>query len=401
MLKIVNMNKAKTVKYILINAVLAVSVLLFVSGCSKMFRGKDNTEPPAKLEKFKPLIKVIKVWERDIGVGTRKLTLRLKPVIHGKHVFAADYKGRVTALSLDNGKVVWKSDTKKRVSSGPVVNHKVAIVGTTDGEVIALDTKTGKQIWVAKATSEVLATPAISGDIVVIRSIDGQIIGLEIGTGKRLWIYGKPAPVLTIRGNSAPIVSYDKVYVGFDNGKIVSLRADKGSVNWEKTITLISGRTELERLVDIDSDPLIYEDSLYVSAYQGRLTSINTKTGQVQWNRKMSSVKSLAADANSIFVTDEKSHIWAIDRNTGAPLWKQDALTARLVTGPTVMGKYIVVGDFDGYLHWLSKKDGSFVARKRADGRGYLEAPVSYKNSIIILGRGGELAMFRIGKLSK
>ncbi len=374
-----------------------ILVLSATAGCGKMFRGKDNADPPAKLTEFTPEIKITRVWERDTGAGTGKLTLRLKPYIYNKWVYTADYKGRLTALDLKKGSVRWQVSTKKKIASGPIANHKVVVVGTSDGEVIAYSAKNGKQIWNAPATSEVLASPVISGFVVIARAIDGQIVGLDLMTGKRLWIYGKPAPILTVRGNSAPVVSFDNVFVGFDTGKIVNLLAKNGAVAWEKTIAMMSGRTELDRLVDIDSDPLIYENTLYVSAFQRQLVAIDLKSAEYRWNRKISSFKTMAADARRLYVTDANSHVWAFDRKTGTPLWKQDKLTNRSVTGPAIVGDYIVVADYKGYLHWLSKKDGHFVARVRGDSKGYLEAPVSLGSMIVVMGRGGELAMYRLG----
>ncbi len=242
----------------------------------------------------------------------------------------------------------------------------------------------------------VLAAPVMTKDIVVVRTVDGAITALHSQTGRQLWRYYKRAPILTIRGNSSPVIFGKRVYVGFDNGKVVSLDLNTGRLMWQYTATEVRGRTELERLVDIDADPVIRSGVLYVSTYQGKLVAISLDNTRMIWSYKISAFKNIAVDDQTVYVTDEKSRIWAFNRTTGSIIWKQEKLFARKVTGSAVIGNYVVVGDYKGYLHWIQRGSGKIVARIRMDRKGYIEAPIVHNNLIITLGRSGQLAVFKI-----
>ncbi len=367
-------------------------------GGGKFFKGKDNAEKPKKLIKYKREIEIKRLWEKDTGSGVGKLTLRLKASIDSDRVYSADYRGRVSAYKLKDGDKIWSIDTKKPISSGTSVGFGKVFVGTSQGEVLAINAINGKIIWKSRVSSEVLSAPGVGRSIVVIRSIDGVITGLSSNTGQKIWQYKRRAPRLTIRGSSAPIVSGSTVYAGFDNGKVVGLNVNTGRLLWQRSISAIRGRTEIERLADIDTDPIIRDGVLYVAGYQGKLAAISIKDVQLLWTRKMSSIKSLAVDYKNVYVTDEHSQVWAYDKSTGVSVWKQSSMRARKMTGPAVLGEYIVVGDYQGYLHWLSRDDGRVVARYKADGRGYIEAPTVINNMLITLGKGGELTALSIRK---
>ncbi len=372
-----------------------------LSGCSwvgNYLAGKDNTEPPAKLTPVKSVFTVHRVWQRDTGRGSAELSLRLKPHLVGDRVFVVDLKGTVTALTASTGQVLWTTETKQAISSGPGANEHIVVVGTTQGRLVALKADSGKILWTAKLTSEILAPPIVAGNQVLARTIDGRITGMTLQNGQRLWSYARPTPVLTIRGNSMPVVHKGRVYVGWDDGYVTCLQADTGHVVWEKSMTQVRGRTELERLVDIDADPVIDNDVLYVTAYQGRLVAVNLASGQVLWERKMSAFKSITLDDRFIYVTDEHSHIWAFERQHGTLAWKQTELTARKLTGPTVIDGMLVVADYEGYIHWLSLKDGKIQGRNRGDSKGYLEAPLVHAKHVLVLGRSGTLSVFSTQK---
>ena len=382
---------------------IALVCLLNLSACGKrsFFEAKDNSEPPAKLTSIKEKIDVRRVWQEDAGGGVGKLTLRLNAALSGGQVFVADYRGRLSAYTLDKGRRVWSVETKKPLSAGPTVANGKVIVASSEGDVLAHDAKTGKQLWKVRVTSEVLSAPSISNSIVVIRSIDGVLTGLNINTGGVLWHYRRRAPKLTIRGSSQPAIVGDLIYAGFDNGKIACIRAFNGRVVWERTVSPVRGRTEIERLNDIDADPLVHDGTMYVATYQGKLAAFNLTDVQLLWTRKMSSTKSMAIDSQNIYLTDDHSQVWAFNRQTGVSLWKQSGLRARKMTGPAVIGDYVVVGDFQGYLHWLDRRTGEIVGRYRGDSKGYIEAPITVGDRLIVYGKSGELAVLRYKELKK
>lgn len=384
---------------IIIKASVVSLVVLFVSGCGKTsgyFAGKDNSEQPAKLNRLKNEIKIRRVWEKDTGGGVGELTLRLSPAIEGNRVYSADYKGRITAIDIKRGRRLWTVHLKKPVSSGPTVSNGKLAVGTSQGEVLLLNAKTGKLEWKNRVSSEVLSAPAIGNGVVVVRSIDGVITALHEKTGGKMWRYKRRAPVLTIRGSSAPVIANGRIYAGFDNGKVACISPQNGRILWERSITVVRGRTELERLVDIDTDPVINNGILYIAGYQGKLAAVDVKEAQLLWTQSTSSTKSLAVDEKHVYVTDEHSQIWAYDRVTGVSVWKQGTMRARKLTGPVVFGNYIVAGDYQGYLHWLDKFSGRVVARYRADSKGYIEAPRVANKTLIALGRSGDLTALKV-----
>lgn len=369
-------------------------IALVVAGCSK-FSTKDNVDPPTKLKPVKATIQISHIWSHDAGVGTAKLSFRLRPAVKNGVVYTADVRGRVNAYRLKTGKRLWSIELKKPVSSGPTVDDNLLVVGTTDGEVIALGVKAGKKKWLARVSSEVLAAPLIDEGVIVTRTINGELQGLSADTGKSLWVYRRRAPLLTMRGNSSPVAWKGLLYAGFDDGKMASIKTTTGRLIWEQAITLIRGRNELDRLVDIDSDPVVYGGILYVVTFQGKLAAINIRARQLLWSRKLSSFKNITVDSQRVYVTDDKSRVWAFDNQTGVAVWKQESLLHRKLTGPASSGKYIVVGDLEGHLHWLSKSDGSIVARTRGDKSGFIESPVSVDGFVISIGRKGELSVHK------
>jgi outer membrane protein assembly factor BamB len=216
-----------------------------------------------------------------------------------------------------------------------------------------------------KASSEVLALPTGANGVAVIRTVDGRVYGLDADSGKRIWIHDRTVPLLTLRGNSAPLIHNGIVITGSDSGKLAALTLKTGTVLWETQIADPKGRTELERMVDIDAQPVVVEDVVYVITYQGRLATVQLQSGRMMWARDISSYSGIALDPYRIYVSDTESQVWALNRFTGATLWRQDKLLRRSITGPVLQGPYLAVADYDGYVHWLKREDGRIVARKR------------------------------------
>jgi outer membrane protein assembly factor BamB len=356
--------------------------------------GEDNVEPPAPLVEFTPRLNVIQLWTSKAGGGTDKQYLRLTPAVAGQRLYVAGTGGTVAALDATNGKTLWTTRVRETITGGPGVGENSVLVGTLNGKIILLNAETGREQWRAQLTSEVLAPPARAEGTVVARTIDGKVFGLDARDGKRLWIYDRTVPSLTLRGTSSPKIDSGIVVAGFDAGRLAGLELRTGRLLWEATVAASRGRSELERMVDIDADPVIVDGVVYVSSYQGQLAAVQLESGRVMWNRETSSHAGISIDDSSLFLTDHSSHVMAFDRYGGTSIWKQDKLTARGVTGPAVIGDYVVVGDLEGYLHWMDKSDGRFVARTRIAKERIIAQPVVVGSIVYAYATDGSVAAF-------
>lgn len=378
-------------------------VVLALAGCSSIsetvtgfFEDKDNTEPPAELTDFTARASVETVWEVSAGASSSKLYVRLLPAISEGKMFTAGISGRVTALDASNGSQFWQVDTQLPVRGGPGAGEGLVLLGTADAEVVALSQQDGSERWRAKVASEVLAAPKIGNGVVVARSIDGRIYGLNAADGKRLWIYDSQVPVLTLRGVSSPVIEGRGVVAGLANGRLVALRLSDGVVLWESAIARPRGRSELDRIVDIDSEPVIANGVIHAVTFQGNIATIALENGRGLWRREMSSHAGLSADQTYLFVTDENSEIWALDRRDGRSYWKQDKLRARKVTAPVPLAGYVVVGDLEGYVHVLSREDGSFVARKKVSSSPIIAPPIVRDGKVYVSSSDGRVTALQI-----
>lgn len=387
---------------------LIVALLITLSGCSSVresvtdsvsgwFSDKDNAEPPAKLEDFAASVVVSQRWSASVGSSSTKLYVRLQPRIDGDRIYAAGAKGHVSAYDVNTGQLLWQVDTKLPLRGGPGSGDGLVLLGTADAEVIALDRNSGAERWRTKVSSEVLASPTADEGVTVARSIDGRIYGLSSVDGKRIWIYDSSEPVLTLRGTSAAVISNGGVIAGLSNGKLVALLLKNGALLWESRIAIPTGRSELERIVDIDADPIVADGVVHVATYQGNIATVALENGRGLWNRKMSSHAGIGADSNVLYVTDEDSAIWALDRRSGSSYWKFDKLRARKLSAPAAFGDYIVVGDLEGYVHFLDRKSGAFAARIRVGSSPIVAAPIVAGDTVFISSSAGQLTALRIG----
>jgi len=393
-------------KFILYALCGTLTVLL--AGCSTVsksvatvtdyFQGTDNTEPPAELVKFTPTVKIRTLWSHRVGSGFDGQYLKLRPVVVDQRVYAAERKGHVRAFDALDGKSLWETSTEAPLAGGPGVGDGLAVVGSSDGEVIAIEAENGRIRWRVRVSSEVLSQPRITRNIVVVRTVDGKIHGLDAKSGKRVWVYDRTVPLLTLRGTSSPAIAGNTLVAGFDSGRLVALALGNAQVLWEARVSLPKGRSELQRLVDIDADPVIAGDTVYAVTYHGRIAAFDLTSGSVVWRRDMSSNTGLWVDERQVYVTDERSHVWALDRRDSASMWKQSKLEARGVTAPVGFGDYIVVGDAQGYVHWLRREDGQFAARLRVDSSGIIAAPIATDDAVYVYGAGGELAALTVAE---
>jgi len=356
----------------MINRFLLIIVIAVLNGCgvtdsvSEYFKGdSDNAEPPAELVEFTQRLNVIALWSKNIGSGTDKQYLKLAPVVVNQRLYVADAKGRIQALDATNGNTVWSIDADTRITGGPGFGENTVLIGTGEGLTIAYSADNGAELWRAQVSSEILSPPQKAHNTVVVRTGDGKVFGLSGNSGKRLWIYDRTVPSLTLRGTSTPTIDGDLVIAGFDGGRMAALDVRSGKLIWEAQVATARGRSELERMVDIDSTPLVVEGVIYIATFQGHLSAMQAETGRVLWDRDISSYAGFDADEQNIYVTGDKSQIYVFDRFTSTSVWEQEKLHLRSITAPASIGDYIVVGDFEGYLHWMSKASGKFVARNR------------------------------------
>lgn len=382
----------------MIRRVSLLFLLVLNAGCS-WFGGSDNSIPPAELKSIAQPIGVRQLWETTVGAGAEKQFIRLTPALADGRIYAASHDGTVMALDALSGQRLWQIATQLPISGGVGVSKTgLALVGTSKGQVVALRQADGQEAWRAQVSSEVLAPPRAGGGVVVVRTIDGKFTGLDVRTGERRWVYAYATPALSLRGSAPPLLTHDLVIAGLDTGKLLVLSLDKGLPVTEKTVAAPRGRTEIERLIDIDSEPRIFGDTLYLAAYRGSVAAIDMRNGNLVWNRELSSYAGLDVDAKQVYVSDDADAVLALDRRSGGALWKQPELTGRRLSAPAATDEYVVVGDFEGYLHWLSKNSGAVVGRIRAAGKSIVAPPLAAGNVVFVQGQGGTLGAYRAGE---
>jgi outer membrane protein assembly factor BamB len=377
----------------------ALAALMLLNGCSwiKSWGDKDDPDDPVELVDFEPTLNVGKVWSTKIGSGLDKAGRQLRPAYSSGSLYAADYKGTLMAIDANGGKKRWEIKTKLPFTGGPGIYDDLLMMGTQDGEVFAFDASTGTQRWSATVTSEVLAAPAEADGIVVVRCIDGRVFGLDADTGQRLWIYDHNVPLLTLRGNAPLLLRAGVVFVGYDGGQVVALKIEDGALMWEQTLVTTEGRTELERLSDIDGQLVFIASDLLVSSYKSRLASLAADSGRLLWFKDVSSATGVSVDRINLTLSDKEGNVWLLDRRNGAESWKHDQLLRRGLTRPVFYGSFIVVGDMEGYLHWINIDDGRFAAREKVGGKGFSGPPLVVGNTLYVMTKKGELSAFQAG----
>lgn len=375
---------------------IAITLLIpLLNACSGFF-DKDNTPPPSKLVHFNPEINVQNQWNKRTGSGTGKTYTRLVPAVTEKAIFTADKNGTVTASDRTTGKSIWSTRASETISGGPAAADDLVVVSAKDGIITALSQTTGNVVWKANTSSEVLAVPAISNGIVIVKSIDGKLSAFSEKNGQLLWNYHQTEPALILRGSSTPQIYHSNIIAGFANGSLSKITLEGGNLQWKTSIATPEGSFAIQRMIDIDADPLIYNGTIYVATYQGRIAAVDLTTGKPEWTHDLSSYTGMVIDDATIFISDAASHIWAFDRASGRVNWRQTQLEARNISGPAQMGNYIVVGDAEGYLHWLNKTDGHFVARTRVNKSAIMASPVVYNQTLYVVTTDGHLATYNI-----
>lgn len=369
--------------------------MLSLAGCG-IFGGDKNTRPPSELQPIKTTLAVKRLWSTQIGGGNGGHFLRLRPYLAGDTLYAADYAGTVAAYATKDGRRLWSVDTGHEVVGGVAGGGGMLFVGSRDGLVLGISVKQRGVVWRTQLSSEVMAVSAAGQGEVVAHTNDGKLYALDVATGNVLWTYGSSAPSLILRGKSRPLLDGNSVIAGFASGKLAAFALDSGAQLWQLTVGEPRGASELQRLVDVDGRLAISAGTVYAASYNGRVVAAQADNGQLLWAHPMSSYAGVAVGPKAVFVTDADSDIWALDRGNGASLWKQTALHFREATAPTVVGDYVVVGDYAGYLQWLSARDGQLVAREQVDSGGIQAAPVAAHDTLYVQGAGGTLAAYRV-----
>jgi outer membrane protein assembly factor BamB len=374
----------------LAGALCLVALLCTLAGC------KHSTKPdkPLPLVDFKQQFAVKRVWSASVGSGQPKLKLGLAPVVDGQHVYLANGKGTVLALDAKTGKHQWEQHIKAQLSGGPGAGAGLVMLGTSSGAIIALDAATGAQRWRTQLNSEILSAPVASGDLVAVRTVDGKLFGLSASDGKQRWVADQQVPRLTLRGTSAPVIAGEYVIAGFDNGRLMAVTLTGGTTAWDVAVSQARGSSELQRLIDIDGPPVVDLDELYVVGFQGHVARLSRDTGREIWSHELSSFRGLALDPVGVVVSTAEGEVVKLDRAGGSERWRQKGLLRHGLTRPAVLGESVVVGDAQGYLHWLSTEKGEFQARVKAGGP-MSSAPLVVDDMLIVQTDKGGIEAWR------
>ncbi|MFT6663646.1 MAG: outer membrane protein assembly factor BamB [Porticoccus sp.] len=373
---------------------------LLVSGCGPLKNlgsGGNASEKtgPAALVAFEQEVNITKLWSSNTLSEYASINGGIRPVLAAGVIYAADSGGNVVAVDAGTGKQIWKKSLDSPLAGGVGFGGNLLVVADTNGDVFALEAKTGEQRWSVRVTSEVLAAPAVNDAVVVVQSHDGKLVGLHASNGERRWQYEIDSPILTLRGTSPPILSDGMLIAGFANGKIVALAADSGSLLWENRLAIPQGRTELERLIDIDGRAVLVDEVIYASSYQGRIGAIAKASGRGIWYQNSSSVHDLAYGLGQVYSVQKDDEVRAIRGNSGQTLWSNDQLSLRKLNSPVTIEAYLAVADAEGYLHLLSQTDGRFVARVKVDGDGVTAPMIADGQKLYVQDNGGGLTAYQ------
>lgn len=376
----------------LIVAALAVAAS---SGCTTISDGLNAINPfgssgpkMSPLPAFKPTVEARVRSSISIGKAGNYVFV---PSVQGTSIFVAAADG--TIARYDDGAPAWRIQAGQPLSAGVGSDGKIVAVGTPKGDVLVFSASDGKPVWQGKVSSEILAAPAIGDDGLAVRSGDNQVFLFDKSDGRRKWVYQRATPSLSLRNWAAPVFADRYIFVGFPGGKLVALALQNGAPVWEGTVSLPKGATELERVADIVAQPVIDGRQICAVAFQGRVACFDLgQSGSLNWARDISSASGIAIDSRNLYVTDDKGAVLALDRNSGASVWKQDKLLNRRVTGSVVSRGYVAVGDGEGYVHLLNRDDGSFAARVATDGKPILATPTVAGTAILVQTTGGMVA---------
>ena len=362
-----------------------VGLFILLQACTQIddyMLGKDNSPKPSPLTAFTPKINLVENWSVSMSKPSKASTyLKLKPAIRGNIIYTATASGMVQAVDKKTGHVLWSKQIAESVVSGPTVADGYIALGTNRSSVVLLRQTDGRELRQFKVSGDALSKPVITKHKVIVKTIDGNLYAFDLGTGEKLWTSEHGSPSLILKASSSPVIVDKLAIVGFSDGKLDAIDIQSGSVVWQRSIAFASGASDVERLVDIDADPIVRGDIVYLASYQGYVGALSLTNGQFTWRKHISVYKNIAIDANTLYFTDSSDVLWAIDRQNGQVKWKQLSLESRGLTEPILMGNRLVVGDRTGYLHILSTQNGEIISRKQLSGAIDI-APAVSENSI-------------------
>ncbi|MGI9286919.1 MAG: outer membrane protein assembly factor BamB [Pseudomonadales bacterium] len=375
-----------------------LALVALLIGCGSNDIKDEDLFAPADLVKFEPELKLKKRWSASVGNGQGKSYTKLAPALAGDYIYVAAYNGHVLCVEQESGKKRWLQKTKLPITGGVGAAYDQVFVGTENGQVVAMAAEDGAILWSTQLSSEVLSAPQSDGDIVVVPSYDGKLYGLNFETGKKVWEYDSSLPVLTLRGTANPVVDGETVIAAFANGKLVAFDIATGLVRWEQRVAISQGRSEIERIVDIDGTPLLDAPLIYAVSYQGRLVAMESGSGRPLWRKEASSFVGLAEGFGNVYVAEANGKVGAYTSQEGTLRWQQEELAWRKLSAPATMSSYVAVSDYDGYVHLLSQVDGHMVARTRVDSSGVRAPLLAYDDTLLVYGNSGKLVALGIQK---
>ena len=374
---------------------LALSAAFLLSGCG-LFGDDDEELEPAELIDFETKVPIKRAWKTNIGADADFLRVALRPMGDGNRVYAASVNGNVVALDAERGKQVWRNKLDIDLSSGPGVGEGLVVVVSADGYVVALAADDGTERWRAYISGESLATPLVHEEWVVVQAVDNKLTALSVFDGSERWTVEQSTPALTMRGSTSPMQVGQTVVTGFDNGRVMAINLSSGDVEWDSMLAPPSGRSDLDRLSDIDGDIAVVGQDIYASGYQGRIASLAAESGQVLWARELSTYEGVSADWNSVYSTLDNGELVALNRNSGTEIWRQNALLRREPTVPVSFRTTVAVGDLDGYLHFFSNVDGEPVARVRAGKSAIVSTPLVMADRLFVQSDDGSVSAWYV-----
>ena len=368
-----------------------------LSACS-LFGGDDDDAElePLKLVEIQTTVNIRKLWSAKLGGDAEFLRVALQPAGDGNRIYAASRDGNVAAFHPETGRRTWQTELDTELSAGPGVGDGLVVVGTQDGMIIALDAKSGTELWRADLEGETLAMPVVSNDLVIVATIDNRLHALRAIDGGQRWIVEQSSPLLTMRGSATPAIVGNAVIAGFDNGRLIAVDLDSGDTIWDSMLAPPRGRSDLERLSDIDGRISVVGQDVYASGYQGRLAAVAAESGQILWDREISSYVGVSADWNSIYTTSDTGEVVTLSRRTGVESWRQASLLRREPTLPVAFNTTVAVGDLEGYLHFFSVIDGAPVARLRTGSQAISSSPVVVADRLYVQSDSGSIAAFAV-----
>ena len=374
------------------SALMTLLAMAVLAACNR-HKVKD-VDAPVQLKELRNSTRVDRLWQASVGGDKPELRLGLGLGIDGERVFAAAHDGDIAAFGLSDGRSLWRTHTKLPLSGGTGAGGGLVVAGSADGMVVALKSADGSPAWRAKVGGEILSAPAVAEKIVVVRTVDGRLHALSSSDGKEIWRDEQPIPRLTLRGAASPVIVGDAVYCGFDNGKVLALSLADGAKLWEATVSPPRGRTELERLVDIDSAVHVVGEDVLAVGFQGRVAMLAKDSGQVWWSRDASSYRGLDVDDEGVLIASSTGQLLMLNRRTGTELWRNDSLLRRRLSAPLLVGDLAAVVDFDGVLHWFDRHSGEAVARDKV-GDAVSTAPRFSAGVLLLITDKGRIQAFK------